>query len=44
MGGILLASDVTQLSTHSGDVQAHAVYLSLANIDKLIRGKTSEHA
>ncbi|KAB5589642.1 hypothetical protein CTheo_6915 [Ceratobasidium theobromae] len=43
-GGILLASDSTQLSTHSGDVAAHAVYMSLANLDKSIRASTSKDA
>lgn len=41
---MLLASDATQLSTHSGDVAAHAVYMSLANLDKSTRANTSEHA
>jgi hypothetical protein len=39
-----LASDSTQLSTHSGDVAAHAVYMTLANIDKATRASTSENA
>ncbi|QRV72034.1 hypothetical protein RhiJN_00048 [Ceratobasidium sp. AG-Ba] len=43
-GGILLASDSTLLSTHSGDVEAHAVYMSLANLDKSVRASTSENA
>ncbi|KAG9122038.1 hypothetical protein FRC07_001749, partial [Ceratobasidium sp. 392] len=42
LGGILIASDATQLSTHSGDVAAHAVYMSLANIDKSVRASTRE--
>ncbi|KAG9076788.1 hypothetical protein FRC06_009319, partial [Ceratobasidium sp. 370] len=44
LGGILLASDATQLSTHSGDVAAHAVYASLANLDQSARASTSESA
>ncbi|KAG9118702.1 hypothetical protein FRC07_006660 [Ceratobasidium sp. 392] len=44
LGGMILASDATQLSTHSGDVSAHALYMSLANIDKSVRAKTSEDA
>ncbi|KAG9091719.1 hypothetical protein FRC06_000442 [Ceratobasidium sp. 370] len=44
LGGILLASNSTQLSTHSGDVAAHAVYMSLANLDKSTRANTSENA
>ncbi|KAG9077654.1 hypothetical protein FRC06_008786, partial [Ceratobasidium sp. 370] len=44
LGGLLFASDSTQLSTHSGDVAAHAVYMSLANIDKSTRVSTSENA
>ncbi|KAG8690048.1 hypothetical protein FRC08_010693 [Ceratobasidium sp. 394] len=44
LGGILLASDSTQLSTHSGDVAAHAVYMSLANTDQSTRASTSENA
>jgi hypothetical protein len=43
-GGMLLASDATQLTTHSGDVAAHTVYMSLANLDKSTRASTSEHA
>ncbi|KAG8705804.1 hypothetical protein FRC09_002747 [Ceratobasidium sp. 395] len=43
-GGMIIASDATPLSTHSGDVAAHAVYISLANIDKSVRAKTSENA
>jgi hypothetical protein len=39
-----LASDSTQLSTHSGDVAAHAVYTTLANLDKSTRARTSENA
>ncbi|KAG9100287.1 hypothetical protein FRC06_004316 [Ceratobasidium sp. 370] len=41
---ILLASDSTQLSTHSGDVSAHAVYMTLANIDKSTRASIGENA
>ncbi|KAG9093482.1 hypothetical protein FRC06_011503 [Ceratobasidium sp. 370] len=44
LGGILLASDSTQLSTHSGDVAAHAVHASLTNFDKSTRANTSENA
>ncbi|KAG9121596.1 hypothetical protein FRC07_002390 [Ceratobasidium sp. 392] len=44
LGGLIIASDATQLSTHSGDVAAHAVYISLANIDKSVRANTSENA
>ncbi|KAG9090113.1 hypothetical protein FRC06_001220 [Ceratobasidium sp. 370] len=44
LGGILLASDATQLSTHSGDVAAHAVYMTLANLDKSTRASTTEDA
>jgi hypothetical protein len=43
-GGLLFASDSTQLSTDSGDVAAHAVYMTLANIDKSMRASTSENA
>ncbi|KAG9081790.1 hypothetical protein FRC06_005391, partial [Ceratobasidium sp. 370] len=43
-GRILLASDSTQLLTHSGDVAAHAVYLSLANIDKATWASTHKNA
>ncbi|KAG9074521.1 hypothetical protein FRC06_010625, partial [Ceratobasidium sp. 370] len=42
--GLLFASDSTQLSTHSGDVAAHAVYMSLANIDKSTQASLNEHA
>jgi hypothetical protein len=43
-GGVYLASDSMQLSTHSGDVAAHAVYMTLANLDKSIRASTSKNA
>ncbi|QRV99071.1 hypothetical protein RhiJN_27090 [Ceratobasidium sp. AG-Ba] len=41
LGGLIFASDATQLSTHSGDVAAHAVYMTLANLDKTTRASTS---
>jgi hypothetical protein len=41
---MILASDATQLTTHSGDVAAHAVYMSLANLDKSTRANTSKNA
>ncbi|KAG8738804.1 hypothetical protein FRC10_006456 [Ceratobasidium sp. 414] len=44
LGGILVASDSTQLSMHSGDVAAHAVYISLANLDQATRASTGENA
>ena len=37
-------SDATQLSMHLGDVSAHGVYMSLANIDKSIREDISKGA
>ncbi|KAG8788454.1 hypothetical protein FRC12_014553 [Ceratobasidium sp. 428] len=43
-GGLLFASDSTILSTHSGDVEVHAVYMTLANIDGSVRASTSEDA
>ncbi|KAG8701101.1 hypothetical protein FRC09_005560 [Ceratobasidium sp. 395] len=43
-GGIFMASDSTILSTHSGDVAAHAVYMTLANLDQSVRASTSEDA
>ncbi|KAG8777229.1 hypothetical protein FRC12_000491 [Ceratobasidium sp. 428] len=43
-GGIFMASDATILSTHSGDVAAHAVYMTLANLDQSVRASTSEDA
>ncbi|KAG8706724.1 hypothetical protein FRC12_005874 [Ceratobasidium sp. 428] len=43
-GGIFMASDSTVLSTHSGDVAAHAVYMTLANLDQSVRASTSEDA
>ncbi|CUA77854.1 hypothetical protein RSOLAG22IIIB_06827 [Rhizoctonia solani] len=44
IGGVMIASDSTQLSTHSGNVSAHAVYVTLANIDKSMRNQTSQDA
>jgi hypothetical protein len=41
---MIIASDATQLSTHSGDVAAHAVYITLANLDKSLRANISENA
>ncbi|KAG8718406.1 hypothetical protein FRC09_012715 [Ceratobasidium sp. 395] len=43
-GGLYFASDSTILSTHSGDVAVHAVYMTLANIDGSVRASTSEDA
>ncbi|KAG9084396.1 hypothetical protein FS749_005263 [Ceratobasidium sp. UAMH 11750] len=43
LGGILIASDSTQLSMHSGDVAAHAVYMSLTCLGKETRASTSEN-
>ncbi|KAG8731870.1 hypothetical protein FRC10_001395, partial [Ceratobasidium sp. 414] len=43
LGGLIIVSDATQLSTHSGDVAAHAVYMTLANLDKSTRAQTSEN-
>ncbi|KAG9122175.1 hypothetical protein FRC07_001560 [Ceratobasidium sp. 392] len=36
LGTVVVMSDATQLSMFSGDVSAHGVYMSLANIDKAI--------
>ncbi|KAB5588013.1 hypothetical protein CTheo_8545 [Ceratobasidium theobromae] len=43
-GGMLLASDATQLSTHLGDVAAHALYMSLANLEQATRASVSENS
>ncbi|KAG8707725.1 hypothetical protein FRC09_001650, partial [Ceratobasidium sp. 395] len=37
LGAGIFMTDATQLSMHSGDVSAHGVYMSLANIDKDFR-------
>ncbi|KAF8594503.1 hypothetical protein BDV93DRAFT_422046, partial [Ceratobasidium sp. AG-I] len=37
-------SDKTPLSMHTGDVVAHGLYVSLANIPKEIRARNSEKA
>jgi hypothetical protein len=37
-------SDATQLSMFTGDVSAHGVYMSLANIDKAVRANISQGA
>ncbi|KAG9074571.1 hypothetical protein FRC06_010602, partial [Ceratobasidium sp. 370] len=44
LGAVILMSDATQLSMFSGDVSAHGVYMSLANIDKELRADISEGA
>ncbi|QRV74372.1 beige protein [Ceratobasidium sp. AG-Ba] len=44
LGGVLFGSDKTHLTNYSGDIQAHALYVSLGNIDKSIRGQTSKRA
>ncbi|KAG9091599.1 hypothetical protein FS749_016423 [Ceratobasidium sp. UAMH 11750] len=44
LGAVILMSDATNLSLFSGDVSAHAVYMSLANIDKSIREDISSGA
>ena len=41
---VILASDKTQLSRHSGDKSAWPVYLMIGNIKKSIRRKPSERA
>ncbi len=41
LGLVMLSTDKTQLTNHSGDKQAHCVYLSCGNIDKDIRTKVS---
>ncbi|KAG8731303.1 hypothetical protein FRC10_001905, partial [Ceratobasidium sp. 414] len=41
IGGVVFASDKTSLTTHGGDVAAHAVYMTLANIDNETRMKES---
>ncbi|KAG9122943.1 hypothetical protein FRC07_000441 [Ceratobasidium sp. 392] len=43
-GAVIMMSDATQLSQHSGDTSAHGVYMSLANIDKDIREDLSSGA
>lgn len=44
MIAIILASDKTQLSTHSGNVKAWPVYLSIGNIEVNVRKTTSKRA
>ncbi|KAF8594436.1 hypothetical protein BDV93DRAFT_401279, partial [Ceratobasidium sp. AG-I] len=44
LGGYIFASDKTPLSMHTGDVVAHGLYVSLANIPKEIRARNSEKA
>ncbi|QRV74692.1 hypothetical protein RhiJN_02707 [Ceratobasidium sp. AG-Ba] len=43
-GGAIFMSDATTLTQHTGDVSAHGVYMSLANIDKSIRAEISSGA
>ncbi|KAF8326295.1 uncharacterized protein EI90DRAFT_2857125, partial [Cantharellus anzutake] len=42
--GVMLASDETHLTNHSGNKTAHAVYMSIANIDKSVRRKLTQGA
>ncbi|KAG8709875.1 hypothetical protein FRC08_017932 [Ceratobasidium sp. 394] len=44
IGGVVFASDKTSLSTHGGDVAAHALYMTLANLDHETRMKESRTA
>ncbi|KAG8711167.1 hypothetical protein FRC08_016232 [Ceratobasidium sp. 394] len=44
IGGVILASDKTALSMYSGDVVAHGLYMSLANILKDTRANNSRQA
>ncbi|QRW02374.1 hypothetical protein RhiLY_01372 [Ceratobasidium sp. AG-Ba] len=44
LGGMMLASDKTGLSSHAGDVVAHGLYMSLANIPKAMRSRDSRTA
>ncbi|KAF8593441.1 hypothetical protein BDV93DRAFT_585409, partial [Ceratobasidium sp. AG-I] len=44
LGGVMFASDKTVLSMHSGDVVAHGLYMTLANIPKKLRSKNSRRA
>ncbi|KAG8700600.1 hypothetical protein FRC09_005857 [Ceratobasidium sp. 395] len=44
LGGVILASDKTGLSMYSGDVVAHGLYMSLANIPKDGRAGNSRQA
>ncbi|KAG9082132.1 hypothetical protein FRC06_005202 [Ceratobasidium sp. 370] len=43
LSGILIASDSTQLSMHSGNVAAHAVYMSLTCLYKETRASTGKN-
>ncbi|QRV79933.1 beige protein [Ceratobasidium sp. AG-Ba] len=43
-GSIIVMSDATLLTGFSGDVSAHGVYMSLANIDKSVRNEISQGA
>ncbi|KAF8593421.1 hypothetical protein BDV93DRAFT_408561, partial [Ceratobasidium sp. AG-I] len=40
----LFGSDATHLSNHAGDVKVHGFYMSLGNIHKDVRNKTSRRA
>ncbi|KAG9090882.1 hypothetical protein FS749_000209 [Ceratobasidium sp. UAMH 11750] len=44
LGPVIFMSDATQLSMFSGDVSAHGLYMSLANIDQSVRGDISQGA
>ncbi|QRW11932.1 plasma membrane ATPase 4 [Ceratobasidium sp. AG-Ba] len=41
---IIISSDETKLTTFSGDKKAHPVYLTIGNIPKRLRRRTSKHA
>ncbi|QRV93926.1 LON domain serine protease [Ceratobasidium sp. AG-Ba] len=41
---VIFMSDATTLSQHTGDVSAHGIYMSLANIDKSVRAEISSGA
>ena len=44
MAAIIIGSDSTQLSTFTGDITAHPVYLTLGNIPMAIRNKDKHRA
>lgn len=44
IGGAIFASDKTPLTQHSGEVAAHGLYMSLANIHKAVRSRNSRTA
>jgi hypothetical protein len=42
--GVVIATDKTRLTNYSGNKQAYPVYMTITNLDKAVRRKTSAHS